>query len=213
MYQKQNSTFKYFIILGLIAVAVVFYTQHKGNRRSISGIKDPIQKEVSGQTTMEVDGYHMKIRYLYSYDISALVVHTKNYGSFDLCGKLAPIDLALAWGKVAEYNDRIDFHWDQLSRWYTFEVKSIEELDPVGGIDGTGKHSSNNHLIPADQSVRKSIRKIKTGDYIRLTGYLVSITGENGKGSTFTWSSSTSRNDTGNGACEVMYVTNVQWLD
>ncbi|MBE5869982.1 MAG: hypothetical protein E7294_01785 [Lachnospiraceae bacterium] len=216
MYQKQNSYFKYFIILGLILFAVMFHTQHKGIRRGIAGIKAPIQKECLGQTTKEIGGYQMQILYKYSYDITALVVHTKTYGgalSFSVGDKLAPKDLALAWGKVAEYNDRIDFHWNQLSRWVTFEVDDIRELDPVGGLDGVSKSSSNNHIIPADKNVKKEIRKIKTGDHIRLKGYLVNVVGYKGEDTTFTWHSSTSRDDTGDGACELIYVTEVQWLD
>jgi hypothetical protein len=60
--------------------------------------------------------------------------------------------------------------------------------------------------------VKKSIKKIKTGDHIRLKGYLVSITATDSKGTPYYWNSSTSRNDTGDGACEVMYVTEVNIL-
>ncbi len=37
------------------------------------------------------------------------------------------------------------------------------------------------------------------------------LLGKNGRGSA-RWNSSTSRTDTGDGACEIIYVTDVKWL-
>ena len=88
----------------------------------------------------------------------------------------------------------------------------MDVLDPVGGIDGVARQCSNNHLIPADTRVKKAIKKIKKGDHIRITGYLVYIDGKKSDGTTFFWNSSTTRDDDGDGACEVIYVTDVEWL-
>ncbi len=76
-------------------------------------------------------------------------------------------------------------------------------------IDG---QSSNNHLIPNDDAVREKIHNIKEGDYVRIEGYLVNIYGQKNDGHYFKWNTSTTRSDTGNGACEIIYVTNVVWL-
>ncbi len=45
-------------------------------------------------------------------------------------------------------------------------------------------------------------------DYITLKGYLVNV-----KFPDYDWKSSLARNDTGNGACEIMYVESVTKLD
>lgn len=182
------------------------------SRKAVAGIPDPVQSEASGGTSFELDGFNVVVDYKYSYDISALVVGTHNYSDSDLSGKLAPKDLALAWGSVAEYNDRIDFHWSQSNRWYYWKTNTYDEINVVGGSDGVIQHSANNHLIPADDTIRDAVKQIDAGDYVRLKGYLVNISASKPDGTNFWWNSSTSRDDTGDGSCEVIYVTSVEWL-
>ena len=189
------------------------YTVRKdtSQKYTTSNLPNPIQTKTSGKKTFELDGYQFQIKYKYTYVINALVVSSHDYKGKQLANKLSPKDVALAWGKVAEYNNSIDFHWRQSGRWYYWQT--YDSLDPVGGVDGVNSHSSNNHLIPANKSVKAAIKKIKTGDLIRLTGYLVDINARKQDGSTFWWYSSTTRKDTGAGSCEVMYVTDVEQLN
>jgi hypothetical protein len=212
--KKDLSFLKVLIPMILVVVGVVLFLNGNigGGRRSIPNIPEPKQTDAKGGTDFVVSGYNVHADYLYAYDIEALVVHTKNYYGTDFGAKLAPRDLALAWGNVAKYNSTVDFHWAQHGRWYYWKVNTYEELSAVGSVDDVNRQSSNNHLIPANSSVKKSIKKIKTGDHIRLKGYLVSITATDSKGTPYYWNSSTSRNDTGDGACEVMYVTEVNIL-
>jgi len=52
----------------------------------------------------------------------------------------------------------------------------------------------------------KNKLRLKKGDKVYLEGYLVFIKGTvNGRNSW--WNSSLTRNDTGNGACEILYLT------
>ena len=197
----------------LAFIAGTYWYTHKGVVRGVKGAPDPVQEKASGGVEKQIGGYDMTISFLYSYDVSALVVHEENYDDGSVDGMLAPKDVALAWGKVAEYNDRIDFGWSQSGRWYYWYVNDSSVLGPVGGEDGVSTHSANTHLIPADSSVREDVMRIKQGDYVRLQGYLVNIDGTKKDGSTYWWYSSTTREDTGDGACEVMYVKKVEWLD
>ncbi len=183
------------------------------SRRSVPGIPAPVQEAATGGTSMQVDGYDVKIDYKYSYDISALVVGAKAYGDYDIGGKLAPKDLALAWGTVAEYNDRINFHWSQSNRWYYWQTDTYDEIAPVGGVDGVNTQSANNHLVPADDTIRDAVKKIDAGDYVRIKGYLVNISASKPDGTNFWWNSSESRTDTGDGSCEVIYVTSIEKLN
>ncbi|MBQ9610429.1 MAG: zinc ribbon domain-containing protein [Lachnospiraceae bacterium] len=204
------------IITGILAVLILiafFIIPNIGVRRGIAGIGEPIQTETTGYIEKEIGGYEVSFYPQYTYEIEALVVHTKNYYGLGLGNRLAPRDIALAWGKVAEYNDEIDFHWSQHGRWVFWKVNSYDELDSVDSVEYVSCHMSNNHLIAADNTIKRKIRRIKKGDHIKITGYLVNVDAENKRGKVFLWDSSTTRTDTGDGACEVIYVTDVIWLD
>ncbi len=212
--QVKNS----WIALTFLIIIFVLYLvvkPHPNKHRAIEGVGQPIQNETTGSTQLKVDDYSVDIKYLYSYEISALVVSTEKYSS-GLPGKLAPRDFALAWGVVAANNDKINFHWSQSNRWYFWKINSGNDesnLKSIGGMAVVSKNSSNNHLIPSDDVVKKQIKRIRTGDYIRLKGYLVNVSAKNSEGRSYTWNSSTTRNDTGDGSCELIYVTDLEKLD
>ena len=67
--------------------------------------------------------------------------------------------------------------------------------------------ASNNHLISADRAIARQIGAIRVGDQIRLTGLLVDYTVTKDGQPIFTRGTSLTRGDTGNGACEILYVT------
>jgi hypothetical protein len=69
--------------------------------------------------------------------------------------------------------------------------------------------ASNNHLIPADPVTAARIGAIHVGDQIRMTGLLVDYTVTKDGGEIFTRRTSLTRGDTGNGACEILYVTDL----
>ena len=207
MYSKKMKITIVLLILAL-TVGSLYNIFNDKSRRSIRGILDPLQTQAEGQATLHIGRTELTVDYLYAYDIEALVLHTKNYLPIDLAGKLSPRDLALGWGAVAEYNGSIDFHWRQSGRWYFWRVDSYEELEPIGVEADVNRQSSNNHIIPANKKVKSVISKISQGDHIHLKGYLVDVTGDN-----FTWTSSTSRTDSGDHSCEVIYVTEAEILD
>lgn len=180
-------------------------------RNSVKGLGQPVQKKASGQINMELDGYNVVISKLYSYDITALVLSTHNYGGPGLEARLAPRDFALGWGKIAECNDRVDFHWRQSGRWYYWKTDTWDEVNSIGGTQVVGLNSANNHIIPADETVRSLIKTVKEGECVHMKGYLVNIDASSPDGKTFYWHSSTTREDTGGGSCEVFYVESIEW--
>ena len=161
----------------------------------------------------------MEMTYQYSYDIEGVVLHTREYDETDNMGDvLSPVDLLIGWGKVAEKNEEIDFEWSQGVRNGRC-VLTDEKLSKFGG-DTTSVLSqfSNNHVIPAEANVKKDLLKVRKGDHIRLRGYLVNIDGvRKTDHATSEWYSSIVRDDFHDGeggqGCEVMYVTNVDWID
>lgn len=134
------------------------------------------------------------------FEVSAVVAGTERYwmdgGSF-----LCPIDLALIWGDLPEEPYKDEVTYGQMTRYYFWRTNS-SELD-LGYIQS---HSSNMHLIPATENVKRALFSADEGDSVRLRGLLVDAEGENG----FTWKSSTSRQDEGPGACELVFVEEAQ---
>jgi hypothetical protein len=63
-------------------------------------------------------------------------------------------------------------------------------------------HSANMHMIPATAEVERQLLRVRPGQVVALMGYLVEVRGRDG----FRWRSSLTREDTGNGACELVWV-------
>jgi hypothetical protein len=62
------------------------------------------------------------------------------------------------------------------------------------------------HLIPADAEVAREMAKVDADDRVRIDGWLVQV--EAGDG--WRWRSSLRRDDSGGGACELVYVCAVR---
>lgn len=157
---------------------------------------EPIIKEFK-------DG-HFTITPVAAYKLSGMVVSKKSY-SDDWDGVVSPMDLAVVWGKLAdrEYGKYITF--SQGSRWYHYQWK---EGSPVDG-SFILTHSGNNHIIPANENIGRATKTIKKKDKVVLEGFLVNLKGTY-KGRTVIWNTSLLRNDTGNGSCELFYVSKVR---
>ncbi len=111
---------------------------------------------------------------------------------------LSPVDLALGWGKMSDESVLQHIDISQRGRFYYWQVESFPI--PRREIE---THSANMHLIPATEAVRITIDDVREGDIIELSGSLVSVEAENGN---WRWNSSLTRNDTGAGACELIWV-------
>lgn len=138
------------------------------------------------------------------YAVRGVVVGVKRY-SVGWQASLAPCDVALVWGPLAEGKLYRQLDWSQGGRWYFWRY-------PAGfGHDNSfiSRHSSNTHVIPRNAAVERAACGLDEGDIAELSGLLVRADGVKG-GSTSWWESSTTRDDTGDGSCEVLYVTRVR---
>ncbi len=132
-----------------------------------------------------------------AFDVEARVLSRKNYW-FGRESDLSPLDLALGWGVMSDQAvlDRIEI--TQGARWY---FTRYENPAPVPDREIIA-NSGNMHLIPANDRVRGNLKKVRRGDIVRLKGTLVDVDGDSG----FYWRTSLSRDDTGNGSCEIFFV-------
>ncbi|MEA2016656.1 MAG: hypothetical protein U9O59_08185, partial [Actinomycetota bacterium] len=77
---------------------------------------------------------------------------------------------------------------------------------------------SNNHLFTREKDLSDEAKKINRGDQITIKGKLVNIIAAPLEGNgisgqnTITWKSSTTREDNGRGACEIIYVEDIEVL-
>jgi len=109
----------------------------------------------------------------------------------------APTDLALGWGRMRDdaVLSRLDI--SQGGRWYHYRWRGDPPIPPREIV----RSSANMHIIPADGRVADALDAVREGDRVRIDGWLVNV--EAGDG--WRWRSSLSREDSGGGACEVVY--------
>ncbi len=165
----------------------------------------PRQSSVEGVSipAIKIGGNDVYLFPIANYDISSVLVSKRRYRSGFMC-KLSPWDYALVWGDVPQYLDYLDF--DQIIRYCLFTARADSPIDP-GYVQ---VHMSNNHLIPANKNVRRALPLARVGDKIKIEGYLVYVEAIARSGCVTKWQSSTSRTDTGYGACEIIYVTSLR---
>lgn len=117
---------------------------------------------------------------------------------------LAQIDLALGWGRMSDEAILQHFSISQSNRWYWWRSDTL----PIAKQEVI-RSSANMHLIPADDYVARQIKRTRTGSIVKFKGYLVEVLGDDG----WRWRSSLSREDSGNKACEVVYVQDYEILE
>jgi len=132
--------------------------------------------------------------------LTARVLSREDY-RFDGGASLAPMDLALGWGRMSDSAVLAQIDISQSSRFYYWHVREFPI--PRREIETS---SANMHLIPADAGVRRSMERVRPGELVHLEGFLVDASRPDG----WQWHSSLSREDTGDGACELIYVEQLE---
>lgn len=136
---------------------------------------------------------------LQSFNIEARVLSTEHY-RFDRGADLAPVDLALGWGRMSDEAILKDIEISQSGRFYFWRVKEF----PIPRKE-IQTHSANMHMVPANPHIEKILKAIKPGQVVHIQGDLIRADAADG----WHWKSSLTRNDTGGGACELVYVKQV----
>jgi len=175
------------------------------NYETIDTSREPLQTAYKGSEyfTLIVKDGSFTIKPAASYKVSAMVAGKKQY-PFNWESDIAPFDLALAWGNLAEPEYDRYMTYSQGDRWYFYHYGPGLHLD----IPYIVSHSSNNHIIPSSENVLKTIRSLSKKERITIEGFLVNVSGSY-KGNPVSWNSSLSRKDTGDGSCELFYVNKV----
>jgi hypothetical protein len=207
-----------FIIIGMIvSLALFFLSWHQKNRLPDSRqILDQMKAEPA-QTPTDMAPFNITknnttytITPKYEYDLYGLIVTYHESRSFlDITHKrwgdtINVKDLCVVWGANTAGNiyKKIKFSSaDFTCSFLTWDSDTWRRFDKF--------RVSNNHLITADPRIAKAILGALVGDQVRVKGYLSEYSNAaNG----FHRGTSTTREDTGNGACETIFVTDFQVL-
>jgi len=135
------------------------------------------------------------------YDITARILSREDY-RFDRLSDLIPEDLALGWGPMSDNRILSAFEITQGARFYSWMPKQDDLPIPRQAVI---EHSANTHVIPANSAARHQLERLRVGQVVHLTGFLVDGVRDDG---TYIRTSMT-RSDTGAGACEVVLVEQV----
>lgn len=162
--------------------------------------KEPVQQAVGRDAPVFAkDGF--RVAALATFELEARVLRSKNY----CCSgqdRLAPVDVAFGWGRMSDEAVLARIDVSQSGRFYYWRYEGAPPI-PHREIELS---SANMHLIPATRAIEKKLKDLRPGNVVALKGYLVDVQGEGG----FRWRSSLTREDTGNGACELIWVEEVE---
>jgi hypothetical protein len=172
----------------------------------IEVMKDPCQIMLNRDTTItkQIKNGEFIITLIADYTLSGIVA-CKQHFSGGWAAEIAPYDLTFYWGKITQEYVRKHISFSHSGRWYHYRYSGECPVSNRYIIE----HTSNSHIVPANENVWRAVGIIKTGAPVLLQGYLIDINGVY-KDDPYWWYTSRTRTDTGAHSCEVFYVTGVQ---
>ncbi len=162
--------------------------------------------------TRSAGGITYTLTPLFEYDLYGLVVSEHDSRAFiDYLHKesednLNVVDLCVAWGDDARSGiyRQIQFSSGQFTCYFQAADRAAMAQFDIFQI-------SNNHLLTEVPYLAHLLRAVHIGDQVHFHGYLVEYEHDT-NGRHFHRGTSTTRFDTGDGACETVYVTDAQIL-
>ncbi len=156
---------------------------------------EPLQTDPASRAPIGHGNYTLTP--LADFSIQARVLSRHDY-TFDAGAELAPLDLALGWGRMSDTAviERLDV--SQSARFFSYRWKDTPPI-PAAEIV---RSAANMHLIPADARVARALDRVRVGEIVTLHGQLVDARRADG----WRWTSSLTREDSGAGACELVLV-------
>lgn len=136
------------------------------------------------------------------YELTARVLRKEIY-RLDGGASLAPVDLGVGWGAMSDSTVIDQLEFSQMGRFFYWKPHDWRAF-PLSPMDTT-THAAQIHAIPATDDVEARLRRLRPGQVVQLAGYLVDVRGASG----FAWNTSLRRDDTGDGACEIMWIEHI----
>jgi hypothetical protein len=170
-------------------------------------LASPRQTETSRQPfQFAYRGTRYDVKPVADYDIRAVVVtHNNITGLGDMYHDRDSVDtkdLCMVWGDNLKSEDyrKLKYRSGSWTCYYSFP----------GVVKFHHNQLSNNHLITDDNEIRKRIGQVRIGDQIHVAGMLVNY--RDARHPNYWRTSSTTRDDQGGRACEVLFVEKIEIL-
>ena len=157
----------------------------------------PVQTPLNQFKTIKKQNYQLML--MDDFDITGLVLSKRTYIA-DERADIAPLDLVLGWMRMSDPNVLKDIEIAQNNRFYYWHVNEYPIPRPE-----LESNSTNLHLIPDNKKVKNKLNAIQKGQVVKLKGQLVDVKDKDGH----LWATSRSREDVGDGACEILLVKHV----
>ena len=130
----------------------------------------------------------------FSAEVRVLSCERYRFGSL---ADVSPFDIAVGWGPMSDSAVLADLKISQSGRFYFWRYQD----EPPIPTEVIVSHSANWHLVPANSGIWRKLSGVRVGDVVKLDGMLVNL-----ENPSVTMATSLTREDSGAGACEIIYV-------
>lgn len=186
------------VVLGTAALVAVWQLITSGPIDRDPGeiaADDPLQSELEAPQTLTQGDFQLLPQAQFSAEVRVLSRERYRLGPL---ADVSPLDIAVGWGPMSDSAVLAGLDISQANRFYFWHYDNEPPI-PRRDIES---HSANWHLIPANDGVWSQLRGLRVGDVVKLDGMLVNV--ENPGVAML--KTSLQREDTGAGACEIIYV-------
>ena len=173
-------------------------------------LAEPVQNPTAAPAfRTPVGGVTYTVRPLFTYDLYGLVVSKHDADTWwdwihkAWNDKLNVTDLCVVWGANARSGVYRELEFS--SGEFVCNVRSGSSA-VWSAFDMTAL--SNNHLLADDPAIARALKNMRVGDQVHFRGFLAEYS--HSQGLPFFRGTSTTRTDTGNGACETVYATSAE---
>lgn len=208
----RNSSNHILIISSFVWLLVSFWNRNDipGNIDYVPEIQSEPRQSPARKAPFDVfyGGVEYRVEPEFAYDITGMIVSYRHHDNNSRMHRLANdhlnmLDVCVVWG-----DNTVNAELDKLKFWNGIFTCNVQTSDQQAWDSFSMRQLSNNHLLSDDDYVRDRVKEIRIGDQIRVRGYLAGYASAGvGKRGT-----STTRTDTGDGACETIFVEHFDLL-
>jgi len=194
-----------FLLIVLVLAALGgwhWWTQERSVSRppGIVAPDEPVQVNLDPPPRFDARGYTFIERA--RFDITARVLRKETY-HFDASAGLATIDLGVGWGPLSDSSIIDQLEFSQTGRFFYWRPRKADFPLSFATLIS---HLTQMHMIPATPDVEARLKRVRPGQIVTASGYLVDVRNNSG----FVWNTALTRHFTGDGACEVFWVEKLE---